>query len=348
MLGFRPMLARLTLGIVAAIVLGAPALAAETDGPRLPPAGARLERHSVRAAESAVVRFAERARLDAARRALSGALAPLVILQGEETVEGQDEAEEPVTGTPPESYAFPVPGLAPLVPSPLPAQSFIGLDDIPRIGTGSITIPPDVDGAVGPDRILEGLNNNYRLFNKATGAVLSTVSIGTFWGPVGGNGPFDPKTLYDPVQQRWIAVALSDARSIASSILVGVSQTSDPNGAWNLFRVPCDTTGVNWADFPCVGFNKNWIAVNVNLFTVAANTNNGASCLILDYAQARAGALVATFATGTGFCSAPVATFSPTEPTLYVPTHLSSASGTYRVDTITGTPAAPVYTVGAT
>src|SRR6185369_16889912 len=112
-------------------------------------------------------------------------------------------------------------------------------------------------------------------------------------------------------------------------------------------RVLADSAGVNWADFPCVGFNKNWIAVNVNLFTIASNGANGARCLLVDYAQARAGAFAGSFATGTGFCSSPVSTLSPSEPTLYLPTHLSSASGTYRLDTVTGPSSAPVYTVGA-
>src|SRR5439155_15199414 len=85
-----------------------------------------------------------------------------------------------------------------------------------------------------------------------------------------------------------------------------------------------------------------------NLFNVATGAGAGSQCLILDYAQARAGSLVATLVTGTGFCSPPVATYSAPEPTLYAPTHLSSASGTYRIDTITGTPGAPIYTVGAT
>src|SRR6185369_7422353 len=256
------------------------------DAPGLPAAAKRLQVQPVRAAESAVVRFGDLARADAARRLLEGALAPLVILQGEETAEGEDEAEAPnpaslgASPTPRETYPFPVPGLASLVPSPSPAQSFMGLDDIPRVGTNVITIPPDVDGAVGPNRILEGLNNNYRLFDKATGVILSTVSINTFWAAAGGGATFDPKTLYDPVQQRWIAVALSDSRSTTSSILLGVSQTSDPNGAWNVFRVLADSAGVNWADFPCVGFNKNWIAVNVNLFTIASNAANGARCLL--------------------------------------------------------------------
>jgi hypothetical protein len=342
------MRAWIILGLVAAIALGVPAWAEGVDAPRLPVGGRRLAVQPAPAAGSATVRLGDLARADASRRVLEGALLPLVILQGEETTEGGDEALEPLTPTPLESYAFPVPGLAPLVSSPAPAQSFMGLDDIPRVGTNTLTIPPDVDGAVGPDRILEGLNNNYRVFDKATGAILSTVSISTFWAATGAGSVFDPKTLYDPVAQRWIAVALSDAHSTASSILVGVSQTSDPNGAWNLFRVLGDNTGVNWVDFPNVGFNPSWIAVNVNLFTVSSSTANGSRCLIMDYAQARAGTFAGAYANGTGFCSSPVATASATEPTLYVPTHLSSASGTYRLDTITGPVGTPVYTVGAT
>ena len=333
--------------LVASVALGVPAWAAGADAPRLPAAGTRLAAEPVRAAASAVVRFADLARADAARRTLEGALAPLVILQGEETAEGEGEGEEPFTPTPLESYAFPVPGLAPPVPSPLPAQSFMGLDDIPRVGTNTLTIPPDVDGAVGPDRILEGLNNNYRAFDKATGAILSTVSISTFWAAAGAGPTFDPKLLYDPVQQRWIAVVLSDSRTTASSILIGVSQTSDPIGAWNLFRVLGDNAGVSWVDFPNIGFNHSWIAVNVNLFTIAGDNPSGSRCLIVDYAQARAGTFAGSFANGTGLCSSPVATASPTEPTLYVPTHLSSANGTYRLDTITGPVGSPVYTVGA-
>jgi hypothetical protein len=335
----------LELGV--AIVLALPGVAA-AEPPPLPAAGSRLPVRRARAAETAVVRVSDLVRADAARRSFEGALAPLAILQGEEPAEGEDEAEEPFAPAPLESYAFPVPGLAPLVPSPPPSQSFVGLDDIPRVGTSTLVIPPDVDGAVGPSVILEGLNNNYRFYDKATGAGLGTTSITSFWAAAGGTGLFDPRLLYDPVQQRWIAVTLSDSRSTASSILLAVSQTSDPTAAWTLYRVLADSTGTNWADFPSVGFNKNWIAINVNLFTIAANTPNGGRCLIVDYAQARAGSFVASFANGTGFCSAPAATYSSGEPTLFVPTHLSSASGTYRLDTITGTPGSPTYTVGAT
>ena len=338
----RLVLAGLTL---AALTSNAVAKEVESEPAPLPAAGTKLEVVRVRPASTAVIRVAELAARDARQPSWAGDFTPLAILQGEEQAE--TEVDEPVTGTPTENYLFPQAGPAPMVASPSPSLSFIGLDDIPRVGTTSITIPPDVDGAVGPNHIVETLNNNYRYFDKS-GNVLSTISITTFWTPAGGSGYFDPKILYDPVQQRWIATVLSNSRTTSSAILFGVSQTSDPTGAWNLFRVLGDSTGVNWADFPCIGFNKNWIAININLFTNAASTGNGARCLIIDYAAARAGTLAASFANGTGFCSAPVATYAASENTLYAPTHLSSAGGTYRVDTITGTPAAPVYTIGAT
>lgn len=313
----------------------------------LPAAGTVLPTHKVRAIESSVINVAAIARRDAMAKPFAiGAFTPIAILQGEETTEA--EVDEPITGTPVENYTFPSAGTPAFVASPTPSLSFIGLDDIPRVGTGSITIPPDVDGAVGPNHIMQTLNNNYRFFNKTTGAVTNTISITSFWAAAGGTGHFDPKTLYDPIQNRWIAVAVSNAASTQSSILVAVSQSDDPTGSWNMFRILGDSTGVNWADFPCVGYNKNWIGINVNMFTVAANASAGAKMLLIDYAQARTGTFVATMVTGTGFCTAPAATYSSTENTLWAPTHLSSGGGTYRLDTVTGTPTAPVYTVGAT
>ncbi|MFM7231589.1 MAG: Calx-beta domain-containing protein [bacterium] len=331
-----------------------PAVRAQSDTERpsapLPAAGTRLPLASVRAVESVVVNVGDLAARESAAPAwVGGALTPIAILQGEQRLARPKQPYvEPEVQAPFESYALPAPGPRAFVASPAPSLSFIGLDDIPRVGTSSITIPPDVDGAVGPNHVVETLNNNYRFFNRNTGAVLSTISITTFWTPAGGSGYFDPKILYDPIQQRWIATAVSNAANVASSVLLGISQTNDPTGSWYLYRVLGDSTGVNWADFPCIGYNKNWVAINLNMFSNAANASAGAKCLVVDYPQARAGVFVARYITGTGFCSAPVITESATEETLYAPTHLSSASGTYRLDRITGTPSAPVYTVGTT
>ena len=322
----------------------------ERQSAPLPAAGTRLPIAPVRAVESVVVNVGDLAAKESAAPSwVGGALTPIAILQGEQRLARPKQPYvEPDLQAPQETYALPAPGPRAFVAPPPPALSFTGLDEIPRVGTSSITIPPDVDGAVGPNHVVETLNNNYRFFNRNTGAVLSTISITTFWTPAGGSGYFDPKILYDPIQQRWIATAVSNAANVASSVLLGISQTNDPTGSWYLYRVLGDSTGVNWADFPCIGYNKNWVAINLNMFSNAANAGAGAKCLVVDYPQARAGVFVARYITGTGFCSAPVITESSTEETLYAPTHLSSASGTYRLDRITGTPSAPVYTVGTT
>ena len=223
------------------------------------------------------------------------------------------------------------------VPSPAPAQDFAGLDDIPDLSTNYRYIPPDTDGAVGLTKILSGLNNNYRIFDKSTGAVLSTVGIEDFWGGLGITWTFDPKTLYDPVNDRWIAVALAfDENDLWNSvILIGLSQTPDPSGAWSLYRFQADPTLVDWADFPTIGFNKDFIAVNVNMWGNEDWNYHGSKMLLVDYPMLQAGVATAWFADGTQYTASPGASYSPRDCALYVVTQPWEYSGTYYVDTVT-------------
>jgi hypothetical protein len=245
----------------------------------------------------------------------------------------------------------------PLVASPSPSQSFLAQED------NTFVIPPDTNGAVGLDRVFTNTNANYRIHEKTTGAPLSTMSINTFWAATGGFIFFDPQIQFDPYNQRWILAVTSNPQSANSSINIAVSQTSDPAGGYNVFRfvvgvcdsnnaVTCPTGGTpggEWADYPMLGFNKNWIAVSVNMFNHAATANNNEKVLLLDYASARSGAAVATLFSGLaiGFCNHPVTTYAATEETLYLIRHESSASATYRVSTVTGTPGTPSFTLGA-
>jgi len=131
---------------------------------------------------------------------------------------------------------------------------------------------------------------------------------------------------------------------LSGDILLGVSQTSDPNGAWFLYRFAIGFQ----LDFPIVGFNKNWISISINRYSNIGAFQRGIN-LVVDYGQARSGVGTGTLftqPTGTHFCSAPCATYSSTSDTMYVVTHLSSGAGTYALDTITGTASAPVYTAG--
>jgi hypothetical protein len=283
-----------------------------------------------------VVNFSELARLDKLRGGARPEVRPLIMNELE-------EPDEPLGQPAPASLFSPV---RPFVASQSPIQTYQGLDDIPMADSSYIVIPPDCGGAVGPTKVMQGLNNNYRILNKADGSVVSTVGTATFWAPTGEtdlNGLTDPRTLYDPYNNRWI-VEMQSTTTGAGDILIGVSQTSDPSGAWNLYKFPTGAT----IDFPIVGFNRDWVVVTINQYNGGGAFQHGI-VLICDYGQLRAGTLSSTlvgaaFANGTHFCTAPCVTYSATSDTLYLVTHLLSSGATYEFDRITGTPSAPVYT----
>src|SRR5207302_5020531 len=235
----------------------------------------------------------------------------------------------------------------PLVQSPNPSQSFQAMDD-----SGS-SIPPDTTGAVGPDKLFVTHNGRYRIERKSDGVALSTVAISTFWSslnpppatpspapsPVSGVG--DPRVQYDPYNGRWIMAAISNTGSASSSILIGISADSNPQGNFMLFRFvvgcaadpngqTCNTNG-EWADFPMLGFNKNWVAIGWNQFATTGGAFVAGKMLILDYPALRAGTASSNISTVTSaanlrFCMHPATTYSSTEETLYIPVHGTSGS----------------------
>jgi len=297
-------------------------------------------------AGSAVVNFAELARLEELGLAPKPPVRPRIHEEGENEMVWEPGANR-VGPISPEAMTTPPP-FVPFVASPSPSTSFIGLDDIAMVDSSYIVIPPDVDGAVGPTKIMESFNNNYRIRSKSTGSTISTVGTATFWASVVAASEraslTDPRTLYDPYNNRWI-VAMQTFTSGAGKILVGVSQTSDPSGSWFLYSFNSGAT----LDFPTVGFNKNWISVAINQYTGGGAFSKGIN-LIVNYPLARtgtgSGTIITTFAASSHFCSAPCATYSSTAESLFIVTHLSSSGATYTLDWISGTAAAPTYNVG--
>lgn len=260
------------------------------------------------------------------------------------------EEPGPVSPAPPVSPNTPS-GIT--VVSPSPVINYQAAPDEAQGGgaSGTYNIPPDTYGATGLDKVFVTINNNYKVLNKSTGAQLSLVSMPSFWSALGadGSGAFDPRVIYDPFNNRWLHAAVSNGGAGGSRVLLGISQTHDPLGTYNLFAFDPDTGAVNWADFPMLGFNKNWVAIGVNLFTIASNTNAGTQIFVVNYPTLLTGTATSTrFDVATGFCHNPVESYSDTVSTLYVPSHVGSGAATYRLSRITGTPSAPVFTLGTT
>ena len=150
---------------------------------------------------------------------------------------------------------FESPGLKPNQVSPTPDTTFAGLQD------NGVSIPPDVNGAAGPDHLMQTLNTEVRISDKE-GNELFTTTLNAFWVPLpGSSSTFDPKIVYDPYNDRWIMITPSSSSIPTNRMYVGVSLTSDPLGEWHMFYFDPDTTNQTWFDYPNLGFNKNWISI---------------------------------------------------------------------------------------
>jgi hypothetical protein len=268
-------------------------------------------------------------------------------------MEGLPEAEE--NAEPPEPQEKPEPNVRLTVPSPFVASlsvptstsavsspfvsaSFLAQADVPPVGTTTTESPPDTNCAVGRKKLMVPLNSNYVIQRKSDGKVLSTVSMTAFWAAVGAHEPFDPRVLYDPYSDRWLATAADDPLQPSSLILYGISDTGDPQGNWHLYALDADGTNATWADFPTLGFSRSTVAIGINMFATGSLTYVRGRLLVLDYASLRAGgggSLVDVSVPG-GFALQPAVTYSPTETTLYLVEHLDSMSATYRFWSLSG------------
>jgi hypothetical protein len=347
-----PLLPRtvLVLGITALLAGTVSAATPKRDGDGgLPRVERSVPMATVQVAGTAVVNLADLARQEA--RVPKFARPPVRPLVQNER-DGEEDMEQPDER-----------GLAPLagfltgrsldIASPAPSLSFAGLDDIAMVDSSYIIIPPDVNGAVGRTKIFQNLNNNVRVLDKATGAVLSTVGVNTWWAPTGGspNNYSDPRSVYDPYNDRFITISLGDLdQGTANTICLGVSDTSDPEGTWHLYRfVVYESSTYRYADFPTVGFNKNWITICCNFFN-STQLAVRRSAFAIHYPSLRDSytftAYRGDYGTSGVICGAPCVTYSATCDTQYIVQRRGTSS--YSLDMITGTgPDAPTYTIGS-
>lgn len=223
------------------------------------------------------------------------------------------------------------------LPSPAPAASFEALPDDP------LTEPPDTHGAAGPNHLMVTLNSQVRIQDRS-GNVLSTVTLFDFWRGLsaGGNdAPFDPRILYDPYADRWITTAVGN---FYRSLLVGVSQTGDPTGRWNLYRIDPDPLNV---DFPTLGFNKDWIVVQGALFT--STFQYSSRIWVFGKADLYAGGSGSfTSISGEGIGGWPAVTLDRDVSALYLVQGWNGnvdGNGVLRLSTITGSIGSEVLTV---
>lgn len=239
---------------------------------------------------------------------------------------------------------------APSAPSPTVLSSPAPLKSFEALGDNDQYIPPDTMGAAGPSHLMVTLNSQVRIQDKS-GNQVSIVTLYSFWSGLSGVSlVFDPRLTYDPFNDRWIFVVGANPESTSSLLLVGASQTSDPTGSWNLYKVTVDGTGTDWGDYPSLGFNKDWVVVNLNLFSVSGNLFDMGKIFVLkksDLYSGNATVGMTTFTDSNDFTEFPAVTYDNSLATLYLVENYNGNSGGrgyLRISSISGTVGSETYT----
>lgn len=131
-------------------------------------------------------------------------------------------------------------------------------------------IPPDTMIAVGPTSFVEILNGRYAVYDKGSGSVIQTNTLNQFWsnaGPAPIKYAFDPRVVYDPFRERYLAASVDNADG-PNNFLLAVSKSSDPTLGWNGFSIQSDSTRQRSADFPTLRYNRKGVYLSANMFPI--------------------------------------------------------------------------------
>jgi hypothetical protein len=162
-------------------------------------------------------------------------------------------------------------------------------------------MPPDCTCAVGADAVMLAVNTDLAVYNKNGVLRFRWANMTALFRNVlpSGASLFDPRVAYDHYAQRWIVVSGARRESPPGSwLMVGVSQGTDPGGAYWVWALDATLDGGNpsnnWADYPMLGFDTQAIYISSNMFAF----NGGyqyAKLRILNKAQLYSGSSIQWF-----------------------------------------------------
>ena len=234
------------------------------------------------------------------------------------------------------SAAALAPAAAVSIPAPVPQQvvpadpgffGFSGLNHFDQrfAGTGKYANtnfslePPDQGLCVGQGSVMEAVNDALAVFSTSGSLLSGPVPLSQFFKlppeivrstpPVYGPFISDPRCYFDPGTSRWFVTELeidTDPKTGAptnhSSILIAVSKTSNPSGAYYLYSI--NTTDGNgklpghpgcpcFGDQPLIGADANGFYISTNEFQIQVGGFNGAQV----YAVSKAALVVGSVGT---------------------------------------------------
>src|SRR2546428_7282698 len=148
-----------------------------------------------------------------------------------------------------------------------PGLNFAGVGN-GDYGFAPNSAPPDTNGDVGPNHVVQWVNESFAVFDKATGALVAGPTRGNaLWSGIGGgcetNNDGDPIVQYDKQANRWILTQFSVSTTPFLQC-VAVSTTSDATGSYNRYAF---NYGNQLPDYPKLGVWPDAYYVTYNIFT---------------------------------------------------------------------------------
>ncbi|MBL7936359.1 MAG: T9SS type A sorting domain-containing protein [Bacteroidia bacterium] len=132
----------------------------------------------------------------------------------------------------------------------------------------SASTPTDNDIAISDSGIIVSvINTSILVYNTKTSTASPVKSLSAFTAPVNNrNQEFDPKVMYDPKADKFVLMCPVGFVDSTSKIIVGFSQTNDPNGNWNLYTLPGNPLNNNlWSDYPMISMTEKELFLSINL-----------------------------------------------------------------------------------
>jgi hypothetical protein len=196
---------------------------------------------------------------------------PYTISRGQPAVERELPNRTPESTNPLEHDPVVQTSTAPTVGMPPVGASFEGLNDSQACNG---CIPPDPNGAVGPNHYVQMVNSHFAIFNKSGVMVSPPKAINTLWSVVPNttcathnNG--DPIVIYDQLADRWLLSQFTvQGGSENYAECIAISQTPDPTGAYWLYQF--DESSDTFHDYPHLGIWPDGYYMSTNLFPNSA------------------------------------------------------------------------------
>jgi hypothetical protein len=167
---------------------------------------------------------------------------------------------------------------------PTPSVSFAGGSNADN-GTynGGYVLPPDTNGAVGPNNYVQAINLMVEVFDKGSGKMTAAEPLSSLFGGILSNcGLFadgDPEVLYDRQADRWLVSEIAGSPPfVPYEQCVAVSTSSDPAGSYHIYELPMPNGYLN--DYPKFGIWPDAYYMSANFFN--GNTFVGAGVFAWD------------------------------------------------------------------